>query len=137
MHHADIPQGTLFPFGFGLSYTQYKYSSPVTDKTEYRRGDSVTVRIKIKNTGSVAGREIVQLYIRDEVATVIPREKELKRFASIHLQPGEEKEIRFTIPSADFSIYNNKMGKVLEPGSFTIGIGPNSSELNQTKVYFL
>jgi len=137
VHHADIPQGTLFPFGSGLSYTQYKYSSPVTDKTEYRRGDSVTVRIKIKNTGSVAGREIVQLYIRDEVATVIPREKELKRFASIHLQPGEEKEIRFTIPSADFSIYNNKMEKVLEPGSFTIGIGPNSSELNQTKVYFL
>ncbi|BDW76070.1 hypothetical protein BFINE_18650 [Bacteroides finegoldii DSM 17565] len=71
------------------------------------------------------------------MATVIPREKELKRFASIHLQPGEEKEIRFTIPSADFSIYNNKMEKVLEPGSFTIGIGPNSSELNQTKVYFL
>ena len=137
VHHADIPQGALFPFGFGLSYTQYKYSSPVTDKTEYRRGDSVTVRIKIKNTGSVAGREIVQLYIRDEVATVIPREKELKRFAAIHLQPGEEKEIRFTIPSADFSIYNNKMEKVLEPGSFTIGIGPNSSELNQTKVYFL
>lgn len=137
VHHADIPQGALFPFGFGLSYTQYKYSSPVTDKAEYRRGDSVTVRIKIKNTGSVAGREIVQLYIRDEVATVIPREKELKRFASIHLQPGEEKEIRFTIPSADFSIYNNKMEKVLEPGSFTIGIGPNSSELNQTKVYFL
>lgn len=137
VHHADIPQGALFPFGFGLSYTQYKYSSPVTDKTEYRRGDSVTVRIKIKNTGSVAGREIVQLYIHDEVATVIPREKELKRFASIHLQPGEEKEIRFTIPSADFSIYNNKMEKVLEPGSFTIGIGPNSSELNQTKVYFL
>lgn len=137
VHHADIPQGALFPFGFGLSYTQYKYSSPVTDKTEYRRGDSVTVRIKIKNTGSVAGREIVQLYIRDEVATVIPKEKELKRFASIHLQPGEEKEIRFTISSADFSIYNNKMEKVLEPGSFTIGIGPNSSELNQTKVYFL
>ena len=137
VHHADIPQGALFPFGFGLSYTQYKYSSPVTDKTEYRRGDSVTVRIKIKNTGSVVGREIVQLYIRDEVATVIPKEKELKRFASIHLQPGEEKEIRFTIPSADFSIYNNKMEKVLEPGSFTIGIGPNSSELNQTKVYFL
>lgn len=137
VHHADIPQGALFPFGFGLSYTQYKYSSLVTDKTKYRRGDSVTVRIKIKNTGSVAGREIVQLYIRDEVATVIPREKELKRFASIHLQPGEEKEIRFTIPSADFSIYNNKMEKVLEPGSFTIGIGPNSSELNQTKVYFL
>ena len=75
VHHADIPQGALFPFGFGLSYTQYKYSSPVTDKTEYRRGDSVTVRIKIKNTGSVAGREIVQLYIRDEVATVIPRER--------------------------------------------------------------
>ena len=137
VHHADIPQGALFPFGFGLSYTQYKYSSPVTDKTEYRRGDSVTVRIKIKNTGSVVGREIVQLYIRDEAATVIPREKELKRFASIHLQPGEEKEIRFTIPSADFSIYNNKMEKVLEPGSFIIGIGPNSSELNQTKVYFL
>ena len=137
VHHADIPQGALFPFGFGLSYTQYKYSSPVTDKTEYRKGDSVTVRIKIKNTGSVAGREIVQLYIRDEVATVIPREKELKRFVSIHLQPGEEKEIRFTIPSADFSIYNNKMEKVLESGSFTIGIGPNSSELNQTKVYFL
>ncbi|WP_291590219.1 glycoside hydrolase family 3 N-terminal domain-containing protein [Bacteroides sp.] len=137
VHHADIPQGPLFPFGFGLSYTEYEYSSPIVDKKEYRRGESVIVRVNIKNTGAVAGREVVQLYIRDEVATIIPREKELKRFASIYLQPGERKEVSFIIPSTDFSIYNNKMKKVLEPGSFTIGIGPNSSNLNQTKIYFL
>ena len=79
VHHADIPQGALFPFGFGLSYTQYKYSSPVTDKNRIPKGRfRHCTDKKIKNTGSVAGREIVQLYIRDEVATVIPREKELK-----------------------------------------------------------
>lgn len=137
VHHADIPQGPLFPFGFGLSYTEYEYSSPITDKKEYREGDSVTVQVNIKNTGIVAGREIVQLYIRDEVATVIPREKELKRFTSIYLHPGEEKEISFIIPSTDFKLYNNKMKKVLEPGSFTIGVGTNSSNLKQTKIDFL
>lgn len=137
IHHSDIPKGPLFPFGFGLSYTQYEYSVPRVDKNEYSRGEIVTVKVNVKNTGSVAGREIVQLYVRDEVATVIPREKELKRFVSVNLQPGEEKEITFDIPSADFSIYNNKMEKVLEPGCFVIGVGPDSENLRHTKINFL
>lgn len=136
VHHADISKGPLFPFGFGLSYTQYEYSSPQTNQKEYKQGETVTLKFKIKNTGNTAGREVAQLYIRDEVATVIPREKELKRFTSIYLQPGEEKEVSFSIPSSAFSIYNNKMKRVLESGSFTIGIGPNSENLKQTQIVF-
>lgn len=136
VHHADIPKGPLFPFGFGLSYTQYEYSSPITNKKEYKQGETVMVKFKVKNTGNTAGREVVQLYIRDEIATVIPREKELKRFSSIQLQPGEEKEVTFSIPSSAFSIYNNKMKKVLEPGSFTISVGPTSENLKQTQITF-
>jgi len=83
VHHADIAQGPLFPFGYGLSYTTYAYSAPVTDKQTYHSNESVNVSLTVKNTGKRAGREVVQLYIRDEVATVIPREKELKRFASV------------------------------------------------------
>lgn len=77
--------------------------------------------------------------VKDVLSCMTLEEKivELKRFASIYLQPGEEKEVRFMIPPVDFSIYNHKMEKFLETGSFIIGVGPDSSHLNQTKIYFL
>lgn len=108
---ADIPEGPQFPFGFGLSYTSYIYSDLQIGQDEIKAGEPLQVSVKVKNAGKYAGREVVQLYIRDEVATVVPREKELRDFCSVLLAPGEEKVIRFTLPAEAFKVYNNKMEK--------------------------
>lgn len=136
IEHNDLGKGPQFPFGFGLTYTTFAYGEPATDRKEYTPGDTVRVRVTVQNTGKKAAREIVQLYIRDEVATIVPREKELKGFASVKLQPGESKEIRFELPSESFMIWNNRMEKVLEPGSFKILTGSNSEELQATTIQF-
>lgn len=136
VEHADLPSGPQFPFGYGLSYTTFKYSKPSTDRTEYTEGDRVRVKLSVTNTGKVKAREIVQLYIRDEVATVIPREKELKGFRSVVLHPGETKEIVFDLPDEAFKVYNNRMQKVLEPGKFKIMTGSNSVDLKETVICF-
>lgn len=136
IHHADIPEGPQFPFGYGLSYTRFEYGRPTADRMEYTEGDSVKVSVKVRNAGSVAAREVVQLYIRDEVATVIPREKELRGFTTVDLQPGEERTVCFTLPSEAFRIYNNRMRRVLEPGSFQLLTGPNSADLQACTVMF-
>lgn len=134
VHHADIPQGAEFPFGYGLSYTNYTYSGLETERDSVRISTPVKVKIRVKNDGKYTGREIVQLYIRDEVATIVPREKELKGFESVVLQPGEEKTVTFDLAPEIFSLYNNKMKKVTEPGSFQIMVGPNSAELQRKKI---
>lgn len=136
INHADLPQGPQFPFGFGLSYTKFEYGQPSADRRVYSEGDSVKVSVKVRNAGKVAGREIVQLYIRDEVASIIPREKELRGFASVVLQPGEEREICFRLPSEAFRIYNNHMERVLEPGCFLLLTGTNSDELQSCEIHF-
>lgn len=136
IHHADMPQGPQFPFGFGLSYATFDYGRPRTDRSVYAEGDSVRVSVKVRNTGNVAAREVVQLYLRDEVATVIPREKELRGFASVLLQPGEERDVCFVLPSEAFRIYNNRMERVLEPGRFQLLTGTNSEEVQACEISF-
>ena len=91
--------------------------------------------MKVRNTGQVAGREVVLLYLRDEVSSVIPREKELKVFASVLLMPGEEKEVQFTLPPSVFKVWNAQMKKVLEPGTFKVLVGPDSPTLKQTEIH--
>lgn len=132
--HNDIPRGPQFPFGFGLSYTTFEYSEPETDQKTYRPGDPVMVRVTVRNTGKVAAREVVQLYIRDEQATIVPREKELRGFASVVLKPGEEQLVTFTLTEKDFMIYNNQMKWVLEPGRFKILTGSHSEDLKETMI---
>ncbi|UVP11420.1 fibronectin type III-like domain-contianing protein [Bacteroides ovatus] len=88
----------------------------------------------MKNVGDRAGREVVQLYIRDEVATIVPREKELRDFASVTLNPGEQKTVEFTLTPEAFMILNNKMQKATEPGSFLIMVGTNSQKLSSKKI---
>lgn len=123
-------------FGFGLSYAKFDYGRPRTDRSVYAEGDSVRVSVKVRNTGNVAAREVVQLYLRDEVATVIPREKELRGFASVLLQPGEERDVCFALPSEAFRIYNNRMERVLEPGRFQLLTGTNSEEVQACEISF-
>lgn len=136
IEHADLEKGPQFPFGFGLSYTTFAYGRPETDRTEYAQGDTVCVKVRVRNTGHMAAREVVQLYVRDEVATVIPREKELKGFASVFLQPGESREVLFCLPWESFRIWNNRMEHVLEPGVFTLQTGGDSEKVQSVQISF-
>jgi beta-glucosidase len=132
--YADIPSKPLFPFGFGLSYTTFEHGKPTTDKAEYAIGEKVRVRVPVKNTGKVAGREVVQLYVRDEVASVLPRERELKEFTSVWLKPGEEKTVEFVLDDNAFALYDKDLRRVVEPGEFTIYVGPDSTTMNAVRI---
>jgi len=131
--YADIPSEPLSPFGFGLSYTTFEYGRPSTDKAEYKVGEKVKVSVPVKNTGRVAGREVVQLYVRDEVASVLPRERELKEFASVWLEPGEEKTVEFTLGDDAFALYDKDLNRVVEPGEFTVFAGGDSTTANAVR----
>lgn len=131
---SDLPEGPQFPFGFGLSYTQFVYSDLTVSRETLGLSDNLEVTVRVKNMGKRAGREVVQLYIRDEVATVVPREKELRDFASVTLSPGEEQTVRFTLAPQAFMTLNNKMQRVIEPGTFVIMVGPNSEQVESKKV---
>lgn len=134
---SDLPKGPQFPFCFGLSYTQFEYSNLTVSSDTLQAGDTLEVFIDIKNTGKREGREVVQLYIRDKVATVVPREKMLRDFASITLQPGEQRTVHFILSSDSFKIYNNRMEYVAEPGEFVIMVGSHSQHLSAKTIRML
>lgn len=136
IHHDGIPNGPQFPFGYGLSYTKFKYSGVMTDKKVYNEGDSVLVTFTVTNTGDYDGREVVQLYVRDRASSIIPREKELKGFVVASIKRGETKKIVFSIPTEAFKVYNNQMDFILEPGTFDVMVGPNSEQVKSVTVKF-
>ncbi|MBB3112428.1 beta-glucosidase [Paenibacillus phyllosphaerae] len=116
----------LFPFGHGLSYTTFAYS----DLTAVQYGDQVAVSLRLTNTGTRPGKEVVQLYIHDEDCKWVRPEKELKAFAKVELQPGESKDIRFVLEERDFAYYNTKYNKwVAETGYFQLVIGSSSRDI--------
>ncbi|MDR3644593.1 MAG: glycoside hydrolase family 3 C-terminal domain-containing protein, partial [Clostridia bacterium] len=117
----------LFPFGFGLSYTDYEYTSITADSTDIADGDTLSVKVTVKNTGSVAGAETVQLYVRDVRSSVIRPEKELKGFEKVRLEPGEEKTVEFTLDRRAFAYYDDKAGGwAVEAGEFALLAGGSS-----------
>ena len=119
----------LFPFGFGLSYTNFEYTSLQMDKTVIRAGESMRISFKLKNTGAFQGDEVVQLYIRDELSSVARPVKELKGFQRISLAPGEEKEVSFVITPDLLKMLDVDMKEVIEPGAFRIMIGSSSVDI--------
>ena len=119
----------LFPFGFGLSYTNFLYSNIQLDKKQIKANESVAVHCLVKNTGTREGDEVVQLYIRDLLSSVARPVLELKGFQRIHLKAGETKTVSFTITPAMFEMLNEQMKTVIEPGDFRIMIGSSSREL--------
>ncbi|TCJ82171.1 UNVERIFIED_ORG: beta-glucosidase [Bacillus cereus] len=120
----------LFPFGFGLSYTNFEYSNISIDKKEIKDTDTVSVRVNVKNTGSIAGKEIVQLYIKDVESSMIRPEKELKGFEKVELQPGEEKTVSFILNKRSFAYYNVEWKDWhVETGEFEILVGKSSKEI--------
>jgi beta-glucosidase len=127
--YNDLSGLPLFPFGFGLSYTNFGYSNLRFDTNHIGKNDSTVVRFTLTNTGSVAGDEVVQLYIRDLLSSVVRPVMELKGFQRIHLSPGQSREIIFTITPTMLSMLNKDLNRVVEPGDFRIMIGASSRDI--------
>ncbi|MDM8336525.1 glycoside hydrolase family 3 C-terminal domain-containing protein [Mediterranea massiliensis] len=124
---------SLFPFGHGLSYTTFQYGKPVASAKKMAADGTLTVTVPVKNTGSVAGKEVVQLYVGDDKCSVLRPLKELKHFQKIALQPGEEKSVTFTVTPEDLQFYDDKAACwKSEPGKFKLYIGSSSTDIRGT-----
>lgn len=126
-----------YPFGYGLSYTTFEYANLKLSADKINEGTPLTLSVTVKNTGKVAGAEVVQVYVGDDESTVFRPKKELKGFAKVFLEPGEEKEVRFELNSRAFSYYNVLINDWhIESGDFTVFVGASSADIRQTaKVY--
>ncbi|MFZ6025395.1 MAG: beta-glucosidase BglX [Bacteroidota bacterium] len=135
-NYLDVDNEPLYPFGFGLSYTSFQYGSLTVSDTLLKGEQILTARIKVKNTGDFAGKETVQLYIRDMIGSVTRPVKELKGFEKITLQPGEEKEVVFRISTEALRFYNYDLDYAWEEGEFEIMAGPNSRDVQSVKIFW-
>ncbi len=123
----------FYPFGHGLSYTDFKYGKASASAKTISGDQSLTITVPVSNTGSVEGKEVVQLYIGDESASVLRPLKELKGFEKISLKPGEEKAVTFTVKPDDLKFYDDKTGSWrAEPGKFKAYIGSSSADIRAT-----
>lgn len=119
----------LFPFGYGLSYTRFELGVPRLSARTIDPGDTVDVKVSVRNVGPVKGDETVQLYVRDKVSSVTRPVRELRAFERITLAPGEAREVTFTLGPDAFRMFDDRMERVVEPGEFDIMTGPNSVDL--------
>ncbi|AIQ24905.1 glycoside hydrolase family 3 C-terminal domain-containing protein [Paenibacillus sp. FSL H7-0737] len=120
----------LFPFGYGLSYTTFAYSDLSVSSHSLKDTDTLQVSVKVTNTGAMQGKEVVQLYVKDVLSNMVRPEKELKGFAKVDLQPGETKQVSFTLDSRAFAYYNVKLKDWhVETGEFEILVGASSQEI--------
>ncbi len=127
--YIDLSNSPKFPFGYGLSYTTFNYSDLKLSKNKIKNTDKIEVFLNITNTGKHAGDEVVQLYMRDKVGSVVRPIKELKDFQKIHLNVGETKEVKFVIDNQKLSFYNQKLEYKSEPGDFDLMIGSSSEDI--------
>lgn len=125
-HYSDVDKTPLYPFGYGLSYTTFEYTNLTINKKSFAKGEKVTVTVDVKNTGKVSGKEVAQLYLHDEFASVVRPVKELKGFEMVELKAGETKTITFTLTDAELGFYNNHNEFIVEPGTFKIMVGGSS-----------
>ena len=124
--YIDMPSKPLWYFGYGLSYTTYKYSDLKVQKGAKLGDKSFKVSVNVTNTGDMDGDEVVQLYIKDDYSSVTRPVKELKGYKRVHLKKGEKKTVDFDIPFDALAFYNLDMKYVVEPGTFTVMVGPSS-----------
>lgn len=128
----------LFPFGYGLSYTQFKYGKAIADKKNISGSEEITITIPVKNIGKVKGKEVVQLYVGDEKCSVLRPVKELKAFQKIELAPGEEQAVSFKIGKDALKFFSEAAHDwVAEPGMFKIYIGSSSADIKSTVEFAL
>ena len=125
-NYLDVSNDPVYPFGYGLSYTQFSYGELRLSKTSLKGNEAMKASVTLTNTGQFAGKEVVQLYIRDVVGSVTRPVKELKGFQKVELKPGESKVVTFTITPEHLKFYNYDLKYDWEPGEFQIMIGTNS-----------
>ena len=119
----------LYPFGYGLSYTEFKYLDMEIGEKNLTGNDTIKVSVRLKNIGSMAGKDVVQLYINDRVSSVTTPVKVLKGFKKISLKPSETGTVVFEVPCAELGLWNENMDYVVEPGAFDIMIGNSSQDM--------
>ena len=133
-NYLDVSNDPVYPFGYGLSYTHFTYGDLVLSSTSLKGNQKLTATVSVTNDGSITGKEVVQLYIRDLVGTMTRPVKELKGFQKIELKAGESKKISFTITPEDLKFYNGDLKYDWESGDFVIMVGGNSRDVQSAKV---
>ncbi|MCE4565958.1 beta-glucosidase BglX [Maribellus sp. CM-23] len=126
-NYLDVSNTPLFPFGYGLSYTSFEYKELVLDKSTLTNTDEIKVSVSVTNTGNFDGEEVVQLYVRDEVASITLPLRELKGFQKIFIPKGDTKEVVFTLRAGDLAFYHSDLSFSAEPGEFTVFVGGDSN----------
>lgn len=127
----------MYPFGYGLSYTQFDFSPLKADKTElHGDNDRLTITFVLSNIGKYAGEEVVQLYIGDPAASVTRAVRELKAFQKVFLQTDQRQEITFIVTTDQLKFYDSNLNYIWEEGIFNIYIGPNSANTQTVQVYW-
>jgi len=129
--YVDVPWTPQYPFGYGLSYTTFGYEAPQLSAARLGPTDAVSVRVRVKNTGDRAGTEVVQLYLRDDAATITRPVRALRGFRRVTLQPGAAADVQFTLDQDDFALLDENLERVVEPGTFTVFVGGSSDTTNQ------
>lgn len=127
-NYLDVTNAPEFPFGFGLSYTNFKYDNLKLSSDKITKNQTLTVSVDISNTGDVAGKEVVQLYIRDMVGSITRPVKELKGFEKIEIAAGETKRVEFSITEKDLAFYHQDMSFYAEAGEFKVFVGTSSDQ---------
>ena len=127
--YVDLTGSPRFPFGYGLSYTTFKYSDLRIEPEKPVMGQSVKISFKVKNTGDRKGDEVVQLYLHDVTASLSQPLKSLKRFKRITLDPGGEEEVSFILQPADLALYTRDCRLKVEPGDFKVMVGGSSAHI--------
>ena len=125
----DERTGPLYEFGFGLSYSTFKYENLRIDSHKVNRKGELNISLDVTNTGVVGGEEVVQLYISDIVSSVTRPVKQLKGFERIFIKPGETRTFNFKLPIEELALYNIDMQRIVEPGIFKVMIGRSSSNI--------
>ncbi|HCA07731.1 beta-glucosidase [Chryseobacterium sp.] len=127
--YHDLSGEPLYPFGFGLSYTTFEISDLQLDKTKYSENETITAKVWVKNTGSKAGSEVIQLYVKDLLASVSRPVIELKGLKKVHLNPGESKQVTIEVPVKDLQFLDENMKWIVEKGTYRIMVGNSSKNL--------
>ncbi len=131
-NYLDIDNSPLYPFGYGLSYTTFAYGDITLSTKDIKVGESLDASVEVRNTGTRAGTEVVQLYIHDIEGSITRPVKELKAFRKLMLQAGESRKVTFTVTPQMLSFYNSDLKYVNEPGQFDIMIGGDSERVKTT-----
>ncbi|WP_374165088.1 glycoside hydrolase family 3 N-terminal domain-containing protein [Arcticibacter sp. MXS-1] len=126
--YVETKAGPLYPFGYGLSYTSFEYRD-LRIKREGTGAGITIVRFALRNAGRIAGEEVPQLYIKDDVSSVVTPLKQLKKFSKVYLQPGEEKAVEFSLSDSELNLLDQSMQWKTEPGTFTVMIGASSEDI--------